>query len=294
MTPSEDYWAYYAGFDVAGGREDVNATYADHVALHMSSETQPCEVQAKAEKSRRRDRGKRVLPVTSTGETSASKLQAEPWPDDATTVMLRNIPNRYTAEELLSEVIDEGFNSSFDFFYLPADFGTKRNRGYAFINFTAPDLARGFAQIFANRKLTRYSTQKTLDAVPAVTQGFDENVLNYTRKEAKSKRVHNPWFRPIIFRPICENEGIARDFHSMAGCSSSGLLLPPNARSLEPASMQLARNVNGAEEECDDETSAGAAAAAILQLDGGGGHQGGNDDSDEEYQRIIAAAMPDM
>ena len=109
-------------------------------------------------------------------------------------VMLRNIPNRYTCEELLSEVIMAGFDRMpagfsirvtvrpvsgclqgtttgkcgvavagrncslcmhapqvieeplacfrFDFFYLPMDFKTKRNRGYGFINFHSTSAAK--------------------------------------------------------------------------------------------------------------------------------------------------------
>ena len=36
--------------------------------------------------------------------------------------MLRNIPVRYTAEELIADFHECGFEGSFDFFYLPIDF----------------------------------------------------------------------------------------------------------------------------------------------------------------------------
>lgn len=42
----------------------------------------------------------------------------------ATTVMMRDVPNRYTAEELLAKVIVEGFQGCFDLFYLPTHFST--------------------------------------------------------------------------------------------------------------------------------------------------------------------------
>ncbi len=51
-----------------------------------------------------------------------------------TTLMIRNIPNKYTKNMLLNE-IKLGFSDLFDFFYLQIDPNTLCNMGYAFINF---------------------------------------------------------------------------------------------------------------------------------------------------------------
>ncbi len=53
--------------------------------------------------------------------------------DKRTTLMIKNIPNKYTQKMLLSTV-DEHFRGTYDFFYLPIDFKNKCNVGYAFIN----------------------------------------------------------------------------------------------------------------------------------------------------------------
>jgi len=119
------------------------------------------------------------------------------WPENATTLMLRNIPNRYTPEELLAEMIAVGFDNTFNFFYLPIDFSTKRNRGYGFINFRDTESVKKFVEAFHQQRLQRYSTQKILEVSPALTQGFDANVSQYVRKDAQ--RIQNPWFRPMIF-----------------------------------------------------------------------------------------------
>ena len=54
-----------------------------------------------------------------------------------TTLMIRNIPNKYTQTMLLEE-LNEVLHRKFDFFYLPIDFRKKTNMGYAFINMIDP------------------------------------------------------------------------------------------------------------------------------------------------------------
>merc|ERR1719330_1421374 len=101
-------------------------------------------------------------------------------------------------------MIAGGFEKHVDFFYLPIDFKTKRNRGYSFINFVSVDLAAKFVQAFHAQRLTRYTTQKILEVSPAVTQGYAANVERYLRKDAQ--RIKNSWFRPLIFKEGAEGE----------------------------------------------------------------------------------------
>jgi len=149
-----------------------------------------------------------VLPANDSGEAGArtcppatkpapSMAILETWPKETLTVMLRNIPNRYTAEEVLAEMLALGFEGTFDFFYLPIDFTTKRNRGYSFINFREAADASRFVCAFHGKHWTRHASQKILEVSPALTQGFEANVAQYVRKDAQ--RIQNPWFRPMIF-----------------------------------------------------------------------------------------------
>ena len=50
-------------------------------------------------------------------------------PREMTTVMLRNIPNRYTQQMLVDELDEVGFALCYDFLYLPMDKATKANVG---------------------------------------------------------------------------------------------------------------------------------------------------------------------
>jgi len=61
-----------------------------------------------------------------------------------TTVMIRNIPNKFTQETFLC-VINADFEKQYDFFYLPMDWKNKCNLGYAFINMIEPS---GVARLY--------------------------------------------------------------------------------------------------------------------------------------------------
>ncbi|KAL0365857.1 UNVERIFIED_CONTAM: protein terminal ear1 [Sesamum radiatum] len=69
-----------------------------------------------------------------------------------TTVMIKNIPNQLRRGFLL-DFLDSycgTYSLEYDFFYLPMDFRTKKNLGYAFVNFTTGGAALRFMQILQN------------------------------------------------------------------------------------------------------------------------------------------------
>ncbi len=54
--------------------------------------------------------------------------------------MVCNIPNRYTRDELFSELDSKvDIKGTFDFIYLPIDFKNNCNLGYAFVNMVTPN-----------------------------------------------------------------------------------------------------------------------------------------------------------
>merc|ERR1712039_342472 len=62
-----------------------------------------------------------------------------------TTIMLRNLPSRFTRTNLIELLVDEGFEGSYNFVYVPMDFAGKCCLGYGFVNFKAPsDANRGW------------------------------------------------------------------------------------------------------------------------------------------------------
>mmetsp|Transcript_72049 Transcript_72049/g.156414 ORF Transcript_72049/g.156414 Transcript_72049/m.156414 type:complete len:302 (+) Transcript_72049:63-968(+) len=171
------------------------------------------ETQTKPKRRRRRRLGATLKEVTPGTPDSQRALvqersvdpEAPAWLETDTTVMLRNIPNRYTVEEIVAELKAKNFEGLFDFIYLPIDFQLKKNKGYAFINFNCPRTRTRFVSVFDRCALTRYATRKILRVDPAVNQGFEENMAKYSTKDAA--RITNEWFRPMIFP--CTKDSVA-------------------------------------------------------------------------------------
>lgn len=122
-----------------------------------------------------------------------------PW-NDVTTVMMRNLPNKYRQQMLLDELADAGFRvqSDFDFFYLPMDHSNAANLGYCFINFTEPALANSFAAAFQGKKMRRFNSHKTVVVMPASIQGYDRNYKYYS--STRVAQAEDPAYRPLFLR----------------------------------------------------------------------------------------------
>ncbi|CAE8706930.1 unnamed protein product [Polarella glacialis] len=118
------------------------------------------------------------------------------WSSKQLTVMMRNIPNRYTQQMVLDEVRQAGFADTFDFFYLPLDAKTGCNRGYAFVNFTTAFHADGFKQLFGGYRMKRSNSQKVIAVVPAELQGWEANYTKFSRVHLTQK---DPASWPLFF-----------------------------------------------------------------------------------------------
>merc|ERR1719323_1096639 len=116
---------------------------------------------------------------------------------DTMTVMMRNLPNKYTQRMLLTEINHTGFLGTFDFLYLPIDPETTANRGYSFLNFIDPGFAWMFKMSYEGRKMNRFNSNKAVSVVPATLQGFEANYAHYA-----SARVNrgDPAARPLFLK----------------------------------------------------------------------------------------------
>lgn len=118
------------------------------------------------------------------------------------TVMLRNIPNKYTRAQLLKR-LDLHFKGEFDFLYVPIDYNNKCNVGYAFLNFKRPESVPRFLEHFngvnSSVCLPDYNSSKICEVTPAHVQGL-EMTIEHLRSSPMAEQLRlKPDWQPLLF-----------------------------------------------------------------------------------------------
>jgi protein phosphatase 1 regulatory subunit 42 len=128
--------------------------------------------------------------------------------DRRTTLMIKNIPNKYTQKMLLA-TIDEAVKGTYDFFYLPIDFKNKCNVGYAFINMVKPEYIIPLVQKFHAKKWDKFNSEKVCNISYARIQGKLGLVSHFQNSSLlhEDKRC-----RPILFASNGEIAGEPEPF----------------------------------------------------------------------------------
>lgn len=127
--------------------------------------------------------------------------------DKRTTLMLRNIPNKYTLANVVEE-INQTFWAKFDYVNLPIDYERKLNLGYAFVNFVDPFHIILFYELYHNRKWSKYHSDKKMDMTYADKQGKkDINCKDeQTYYAIEDRRFNFSQLTPKLEIPICHLE----------------------------------------------------------------------------------------
>lgn len=160
---------------------------------------------------------------------SLSLDKIETGTDDRTTLMIRNIPNKYTQRNLL-ELIDVNHKGTYDFFYLPIDFKNKCNLGYAFINFKQPVHIPGFFKDFANKRWEKFNSEKVCVVSYARIQG-QTGLINHF-KSSRLMLKHEK-YRPLLF-----NDESGKGEMMQAPIRPAGAVSGPNCAAPRGASGQ--------------------------------------------------------
>ena len=115
--------------------------------------------------------------------------------DMRTTLMIKNIPNKYTISSLLNE-INEYFNNTYDIFYLPIDYINKCNLGFAFINFVEPLHIILFYELYKGKKWKKFNSEKICELLYAKLQGKKDLISHFEKGKVLS--FENEEKRPLI------------------------------------------------------------------------------------------------
>jgi len=118
---------------------------------------------------------------------------------EPTTIMLRNIPNRYTQSSLLKLLDAHGFASQYDFLYLPMDFRNGVNLGYAFANFTRHHDALRVIEAFQGFTGWFYESSKVCEVSWSHPhQGLEEHIERYRNSPVMHQCMPDE-YKPMIF-----------------------------------------------------------------------------------------------
>eukprot|EP00441_Pelagodinium_beii_P017714 CAMPEP_0197672612 /NCGR_PEP_ID=MMETSP1338-20131121/79302_1 /TAXON_ID=43686 ORGANISM="Pelagodinium beii, Strain RCC1491" /NCGR_SAMPLE_ID=MMETSP1338 /ASSEMBLY_ACC=CAM_ASM_000754 /LENGTH=300 /DNA_ID=CAMNT_0043252741 /DNA_START=203 /DNA_END=1102 /DNA_ORIENTATION=- len=198
------WWEQQSEHGYPANRSQNLQRYAQNTRHDVEQAVQPHN-QASGIETRSRVQAPRTLhdqllyipaPPTDLSQTVAgtlgARLDVQP---EATTLMVRNIPVRYTQEMLLKEWPND--DASYNFLYLPICIKRKCNASYCFINFVSHQAAVSFAANWHHKRLACFSSRKPLDISLAELQGLQTNLSSCMRN--KTSRIRNSHFQPVLF-----------------------------------------------------------------------------------------------
>eukprot|EP00397_Hematodinium_sp_SG-2012_P003263 GEMP01003271.1.p1 GENE.GEMP01003271.1~~GEMP01003271.1.p1 ORF type:complete len:765 (-),score=137.83 GEMP01003271.1:1674-3968(-) len=124
-------------------------------------------------------------------------------PEEHRTVMIRNIPNKYT-RAMLHDRLKELFDPmDYNFIYMPIDFMNKCNVGYAFVNFRSKEGVQkaldALHNVECHKALPGFNSSKIVELTPARVQGLENNIDHLQNSEVLGYiRDHSEW-TPLVF-----------------------------------------------------------------------------------------------
>mmetsp|Transcript_138101 Transcript_138101/g.385292 ORF Transcript_138101/g.385292 Transcript_138101/m.385292 type:complete len:311 (+) Transcript_138101:98-1030(+) len=130
---------------------------------------------------------------------SADLIVETPEAEKVTTLMLRNLPQSISQRDLCVALDRAGFAGKYDFLYMPTVFSSGVGKGYAFVNFTAPEYADRLLNSWTKGRPFGRMQNKTIGIIIAHIQGRDANIAQWDTP--KMRRVRNPNHRPLVLAP---------------------------------------------------------------------------------------------
>ncbi|KAF9451940.1 hypothetical protein P691DRAFT_662059 [Macrolepiota fuliginosa MF-IS2] len=180
--------------------EPQHTVASDHPIFVNNPSEPPSDVNAAAK-----------LSTASTGVSDRNFLniaRIEEGLDTRTTVMIKNIPNKMTAKDLIQYISDVCLRK-IDFLYLRMDFKNGCNVGYAFVNFIRVQDMLKFAKKRLGVKWNMFSSEKVLQMSYANYQGKEALVEKFKNSCIMDEREE---WRPKIFYSGGPEQGLPEPF----------------------------------------------------------------------------------
>jgi hypothetical protein len=127
--------------------------------------------------------------------------------DKRCTIMIKNIPNKFNRDLLLS-IINQNFKGTYDLFILPTDINKYKNFGYSFINFTSSYYIPYFYFMFNGKMWSNTNSQKVCELTYSKVQGKQDLLHHYPIKiifyneEAYSVTPEQKYIIPNIYKLV--------------------------------------------------------------------------------------------
>jgi len=116
-----------------------------------------------------------------------------PVTTEITTLMIRNVPRRYTEDAIVYEINKMVGPVDYNFLYLPWDTRRSSNMGFAFVNFVSAEIAENVSQKHNGAPWSLITTKRGIAMMPAHLQGLANNLAHYMGAVvAKEGHMHAP------------------------------------------------------------------------------------------------------
>lgn len=114
-----------------------------------------------------------------------------------TTLMVRNLPNKYQAADVIELLKSVGLEGTYDFLYVPIDYkNATANLGYAFINMVDPKDSLRLFHAFAGKRWDEKGSKKVCEISYGRVQGFDALVNHFKEAKFPSREAR---FVPLVW-----------------------------------------------------------------------------------------------
>jgi hypothetical protein len=183
LLKSQIFQSIHQKFDVKTSKFPGFNRKSDSTGQVFSSTNLSTESSSREDTSERGKPKKRPLYENEKGFYVIRPEAIKAGKDTRTTVMIKNIPNKYSQKMLLL-AIDKKFAGTYDFLYLPIDFKVRvmKNRcnvGYAFVNFLDYRVIFQVFFEFNGKRWEKFNSEKICEIAYGRIQGFDELVQHF-------------------------------------------------------------------------------------------------------------------